>query len=50
MEFNPVRTIEQAPEFSLEPTVEAIKAKQATPIFLTQAEKEEWEEQQRAFG
>ena len=49
-ELNPIRTIEQAPEFSFVPTVAAKQAKQATPIFLTQAEKEEWEEQQRAFG
>lgn len=45
-----VYTIEHVPEFSFVPTVAAKRAKQATPIFLTQAEKEEWEEQQRAFG
>lgn len=46
-ELNPVRTIEHTPEFSF---VTSTKAKQATPIFLTQAEKDIWEEQQRAFG
>lgn len=46
-ELNPVRTIEHMPEFSFTPT---IKAKQAKPIFLTQADKDEWEKKQRAYG
>ncbi|VEB25734.1 phage transposase [Actinobacillus lignieresii] len=49
-ELNPVRTIEHAPTFNFMMTDKAKQAKQATPIFLTEAEKEEWEEQQRAFG
>lgn len=46
-ELNPVRTIEHIPEFSFIPTA---KAKQAKPIFLTQADKDEWEKKQRAYG
>ncbi|MDY4713703.1 Mu transposase C-terminal domain-containing protein, partial [Actinobacillus minor] len=46
-ELNPVRTIEHIPEFSFIPTT---KAKQAKPIFLTQADKDEWEKKQRAYG
>lgn len=42
-----VYTIEQMPEFSFIPTT---KAKQAKPIFLTQADKDEWEKKQRAYG
>ena len=49
-ELNPVRTIEHTPEFSFVTSTKAKQAKQATPIFLTQAEKDIWEEQQRAFG
>lgn len=49
-ELNPVRTIEHTPTFSFVVSDKAKQAKQATPIFLTQAEKEEWEEKQRAFG
>ena len=49
-ELNPVRTIEHTPEFSFVTSAKAKQAKQATPIFLTQAEKDIWEEQQRAFG
>lgn len=49
-ELNPVRTIEHTPAFNFVMTDKAKQAKQATPIFLTEAEKEEWEEQQRAFG
>lgn len=49
-ELNPIRTIEHTPEFSFTPTISAKRAKQAKPIFLTQAEKDEWEKQQRAFG
>lgn len=45
-----VHTIEHPPDFSFVTTNKAMQAKQATPIFLTQAEKEEWEEKQRAFG
>lgn len=46
-ELNPVRTIEHIPEFSFIPTT---KAKQTKPIFLTQADKDEWEKKQRAYG
>lgn len=46
-ELNPVRTIEHMPEFSFIPTA---KAKQAKPIFMTQADKDEWEKKQRAYG
>ncbi|EFM88715.1 phage transposase [Actinobacillus pleuropneumoniae] len=46
-ELNPVRTIEHTPEFSF---VTSTKAKQAKPIFLTQADKDEWEKKQRAYG
>ena len=49
-ELNPVRTIEHTATFSFVVSDKAKQARQATPIFLTQAEKEEWEEQQRAFG
>lgn len=49
-ELNPIRTIEQAPEFSFVPTAGAINAKPAEKIHLTWADKEEWEEQQRVFG
>ena len=49
-ELNPIRTIEQAPEFSFVVSNKAKQARQATKIFLTQADKEDWEEQQRVFG
>lgn len=46
-ELNPIKTIEHMPDFSL---VTTTKAKQAKPIFLTQADKDEWEKKQRAYG
>ncbi|PJG86185.1 Mu transposase C-terminal domain-containing protein [Conservatibacter flavescens] len=48
-ELNPVRTIENQPDFSFVPVQKT--AKQAMPIFLTEADKEDWErKQQKAFG
>lgn len=45
-ELQPVKTIEHQPDFSLIASG-AKKAKPATPLFVTQAEKDEWEKQQK---
>lgn len=48
-ELNPVITIEQTNDFSLLTPVKK-PSREKQPIFLTRAEKEEWERKQIAVG